>query len=122
MGRGHEGDFLSLRVFSLGSLEEGSHRRRPALSLPGGLGEQLADDRCPFAGNVPESEEWRPHVSIAYSNTTGPTAPYIEALSRVVAGPARLLVASVELIVLNRDNRMYEWQTFDTVALGGQAT
>ena len=70
-------------------------------------------------GNVPESEEWSPHVSIAYSNSEGPMAPYEEALSALKAGPANLVVASVELIVLNRDNRMYEWDVFEKVPLSG---
>jgi 2'-5' RNA ligase len=72
-------------------------------------------------GNVNEPDEWQPHVSIAYSNTSGPTAQYVEALSHVTTTPANLVVASVELIVLNRDNRMYEWQTFAAVPLGGEA-
>jgi hypothetical protein len=42
-----------LRVPVLGPLEERSHRRRAALGLPGGLGQELADDRAP-AGDVPE--------------------------------------------------------------------
>jgi len=30
---------------------------------------------------------------------------------------ATLLVSTVELIVLNRDNKMYEWDVFERVAL-----
>lgn len=69
---------------------------------------------------VPEGYEWNPHVSIAYSNAAGPAEPFLEALSHVDAAPAALSVRKVELIVLNRDNRMYEWETFSTVALGAQ--
>ncbi len=68
---------------------------------------------------IPEAEQWSPHVSIAYSNAPGSAEPYTTALSRVDVKPATLLVPKVELIILNRDNKMYEWETFAAVALGG---
>jgi hypothetical protein len=54
MGGDHQGDLLPLRIIALGSLEVRADRRRAAERLPGGLGDQLADDRCPFASDVPE--------------------------------------------------------------------
>jgi 2'-5' RNA ligase len=68
-------------------------------------------------GEVSESEEWTPHVSVAYSSGTGAAAPYIAALAREDSAPC--LIGSVELIELNRDNRMYEWETIARVPLGG---
>jgi 2'-5' RNA ligase len=68
--------------------------------------------------NVSEAEEWSPHVSIAYSNGVGSPEPYAEALAQVEAPEAKLVAASVELIVLNRDNKMYEWEVFERVPLG----
>jgi hypothetical protein len=70
--------------------------------------------------NVPESEQWSPHVSFAYSNAAGPARPYIEALSKATATQAELQVSTVDLIVLNRDNRMYEWETYASVPIGAQ--
>ncbi|MCC2278020.1 2'-5' RNA ligase family protein [Streptomyces sp. ET3-23] len=68
---------------------------------------------------VPETAHgFAPHVSIAYSNSRGPVAPVAEALGRVEAEPARAHIDSVELIVLNRDHRMYEWERFAKVPLG----
>lgn len=68
---------------------------------------------------VPEAADgFAPHVSIAYSNSKGPVAPVSEALARVDAEPARARIDSVELIVLNRDHRMYEWERFAKVPLG----
>ncbi|GAA0938316.1 2'-5' RNA ligase family protein [Nonomuraea longicatena] len=68
---------------------------------------------------VPEPEEgFAAHVSIAYSNATGPVEPIAEALRRVQAQPATVRVEAAELIVLGRDRRMYEWETVATVSLG----
>lgn len=67
---------------------------------------------------VPEpAEGFRPHVSVAYSNADGPAGPAREALQSVGSYPATARIASAELIVLNRDNRMYEWSTFASVPL-----
>ncbi|MEE1938173.1 2'-5' RNA ligase family protein [Streptomyces sp. TRM 70361] len=70
-------------------------------------------------GEVPEPEGgFAPHVTIAYSNGTGPTAPVARALDAVEAGPATARIEQADLIVLGRDNRMYEWETFATARLG----
>lgn len=65
---------------------------------------------------LPEGEEWTPHVSVAYSNSTAPAAPYVEA----VAGhdTADTVIDRVQLIVLGRDRRMYEWMTRAEVPIG----
>lgn len=68
---------------------------------------------------VPEAVDgFVPHVSIAYSNSQGPAAPVAEALARVDAESARARIDSVELIVLNRDQHMYEWERIASVSLG----
>ncbi|MFI9553751.1 2'-5' RNA ligase family protein [Nonomuraea endophytica] len=67
---------------------------------------------------VPEPEEgFAAHVSIAYSNASGEAAPIDEALQAVDAAPAVARVESAELIVLGRDNRVYEWEPHSTVPL-----
>lgn len=71
------------------------------------------------AGGVPEKAEgFAPHVSLAYSNATGPAAPFAEALSAVEADPVKVTINSAELIVIGRDAQMYTWEPYATVQLG----
>lgn len=67
-------------------------------------------------GHVPEASGWAPHVSVAYSNTTGPADPYINALGPA-AETAQATVDAVQLIVLGRDHHMYTWTTRATARL-----
>lgn len=98
-------------MFALNPAEPAQELRR---QVRAGIGDVWGPDR------VPEPPEWAPHVSIAYSNATGPAQPYADALATVTLdAPATVLVKSVELIVLHRDNRMYEWETFATAQLIG---
>lgn len=70
---------------------------------------------------VPEpAEGFGAHVTIAYSGSDGPADPVHAALDRVDAEPASARVASAELIVLGRDRRMYEWETYARVPLGAR--
>ncbi len=67
--------------------------------------------------DVPESAQgFAPHVSIAYSCSDGSVKPVGEALSQVE--PATVRLDSVELIVLDRDHRMREWEPFAGIPLG----
>ncbi|MGW8955854.1 2'-5' RNA ligase family protein [Streptomyces sp. NPDC055709] len=69
--------------------------------------------------DVPEQADgFAPHVSIAYSNSDGPADPVEKALDSVQAAPVVARVREVELIVLNRDQQMYEWQTRARIPLG----
>ncbi|MFD5031975.1 2'-5' RNA ligase family protein [Streptomyces sp. NPDC058405] len=69
--------------------------------------------------DVPEDAAgFRPHVSVAYSSGDGPVAPLAGALEAVDVAPAVARIESAELIVLHRDNRMYEWQPYARVPLG----
>jgi 2'-5' RNA ligase len=68
---------------------------------------------------VPEAADgWRPHVSLGYSNSAGPAGPVAGALNAGGGHTADLIVSSVSLIDLNRDNRMYEWLDVATVVFG----
>ena len=69
------------------------------------------------AERVPESDGFTPHVSLAYSNATGPGDAYDAALAGE-DGTAGLLLEAVQLIVLGRDQRMYEWTARADVRLG----
>jgi 2'-5' RNA ligase len=65
-----------------------------------------------------ESEEWTPHISVAYSSAEGPMEP-ISAAIRSELPPVAATVSEVQLIVLGRDNKMYEWETRAALPLGG---
>ncbi|MFD7282147.1 2'-5' RNA ligase family protein [Streptomyces sp. NPDC059862] len=68
---------------------------------------------------VPEKAAgFTPHVSVAYSAADGPKEPIAQALAGVDLTPAQARIASAELIVIHRDNQMYEWEPFATAALG----
>ncbi|WP_274912521.1 2'-5' RNA ligase family protein [Streptomyces sp. WZ-12] len=68
---------------------------------------------------VPEAEDdFRPHVSVAYSNTDAPAQPVSQAMSSVTAPPATAPIATADLIVLHRDRQMYEWETYAQVPVG----
>jgi 2'-5' RNA ligase len=66
--------------------------------------------------HLTESDDWTPHVSVAYSNSDGPMEPYIKALDPPLA-PVSVEIADVQLIVLGRDEHLYEWETCADVPL-----
>lgn len=63
-----------------------------------------------------EGDDWTPHVSVAYSNSTAPAPPYLAAVEN--GGTASVPISHVQLIVLDRDQRMYEWTTRADIPLG----
>ncbi|MFE0423804.1 2'-5' RNA ligase family protein [Streptomyces sp. NPDC058953] len=72
--------------------------------------------------DVPENADgFTPHLSLAYSNTTGPTTPFENALTHTHIPEAQAHITHAELIVIHRDNRMYEWETHTRVPLGQHA-
>jgi 2'-5' RNA ligase len=73
-------------------------------------------------GTVPEAPEhahgFEPHVSLAYSNRVAPQDPLIDIIESVDAAPAVVTVRAARLIVLDREERVYQWQTYGKVPLG----
>ncbi|MFF5090462.1 2'-5' RNA ligase family protein [Streptomyces niveus] len=68
---------------------------------------------------VPEkSEGFVPHVSVAYSAAGGRAEPIVQTLAAHTITPATARIGAVELIVIHRDNRMYEWAPHTRVSLG----
>jgi hypothetical protein len=65
---------------------------------------------------VPEAADWSPHVSVAYSRVSGPDDAY-EAALHGEADTEEVTIRSAQLIVLGRDNHMYEWTTMADVPL-----
>ncbi|MFF5209517.1 2'-5' RNA ligase family protein [Streptosporangium sp. NPDC000396] len=70
---------------------------------------------------VPDGESWTPHMSIAYSNADGPIEPYAKALDSVEAEPVTVTVSQIQLIVIDRDERLYRWETYATLPFGSRA-
>ncbi|MGH3981265.1 MAG: 2'-5' RNA ligase family protein [Pseudonocardiaceae bacterium] len=69
--------------------------------------------------NVPEDHDnFRPHVSLAYSNTAGPAAPISQRLMERPITSAEVTVPRATLIDVNRDNRAYQWTDVATAELG----
>ncbi|MHB9861700.1 2'-5' RNA ligase family protein [Streptomyces sp. YIM S03343] len=70
-------------------------------------------------GQAPESAEgFTPHMSVAYSASNGPAEPIAQILAGLHVAPAKARISCAELIVIHRDNEMYEWEPFATVPLG----
>jgi 2'-5' RNA ligase len=71
------------------------------------------------AGNVPEDpDDFRPHVSLAYSNAAGPAAPIAQRLTARLVTSAETTVRRATLIDLNRDHRVYQWNDIARAELG----
>ncbi len=69
---------------------------------------------------VPEPEQgFAAHVTIAYSNAEGPSTPVANALATVQSPAATARIENAELIVLGRDQQMYEWEPFASASLAG---
>jgi 2'-5' RNA ligase len=68
---------------------------------------------------VPEKRDgFGPHISIAYSCGVGPLGPVFDAVNAAPSAPATARIASADLILMSRDNRMYEWETMASLPLG----
>lgn len=68
---------------------------------------------------VPEKADgFGPHISIAYSSGNGPAAPVMATIAAAPSAPATARITHADLILLNRDNRMYEWEPVASVQLG----
>jgi hypothetical protein len=68
---------------------------------------------------VPESDEWIPHISLAYSNSDGLATPFITAVNSVQNAPVAFTVSKVHLIELSRDTHLYQWTTKAEVPFSG---
>ncbi|MEU7229957.1 2'-5' RNA ligase family protein [Streptomyces chrestomyceticus] len=85
---------------------------------PAAVRTALRDAIRTVRGTVDEPDGFTPHISIAYSNTTGPAGPVQAALDTVDASPATTHIDHVDLVRLNRDRHMYEWDAHTPLPLG----
>ncbi|MGI5196594.1 2'-5' RNA ligase family protein [Streptomyces sp. CA-288835] len=80
-------------------------------AIRGAIGDVLSE--------VPEKAEgFTPHVSVAYSAAEGPADPIAQILAGLDMAPATARISAAELIVIHRDNLMYEWESLANVPLG----
>ncbi|MGH3855703.1 MAG: 2'-5' RNA ligase family protein [Pseudonocardiaceae bacterium] len=89
----------------------------PVACLRAAIRASIADVRGP--DNVPEDpDDFRPHVSLAYSNAAGSAAPIAQRLTERPVTLAEITVRRATLIDLNRDHRAYQWTDVATAELG----
>jgi 2'-5' RNA ligase len=88
----------------------------PVIALRAAIRAAIADVWGP--DRVPEDADvFRPHVSLAYSNTAGPAQPIVERLTARPVTSAEIIIRRAALIDLNRDHRAYEWADIATADL-----
>ncbi|MGW0926043.1 2'-5' RNA ligase family protein [Streptomyces sp. NPDC002755] len=91
------------------------HPDGPVRAVRNAIREAIGD----VLGEVPENADgFTPHVSVAYSAEDGPAEPIAQVLASRNLLPAHGRISTAELIVIHRDNQMYEWETFAKVPLG----
>ena len=69
---------------------------------------------------IPEDDipaQWLPHMSIAYSNSDGPAAPVVEALTPRPR-PVSWTAQAVHLVAQRRHGHSYRWERLATALLG----
>ncbi len=96
---------------------------QPVHNLRGAIREGIADALGEDSVHTgPEQAHgFHPHVSLAYINAAGPSAPYVSALSTDEPAPATVRVTEAALIVLDRllaPDWLYRWTTRTVVPLG----
>ncbi|MEV4252493.1 2'-5' RNA ligase family protein [Spirillospora sp. NPDC049652] len=78
--------------------------------------------RAAVAGTVTHHQladepDWTPHVSVAYSNSSSPAAPVLDALAEPPP-ECRFTVRSVHLVSQERADHLYRWTTLAETLLG----
>jgi 2'-5' RNA ligase len=83
------------------------------LALRNGIGDVWGHE------NIPETmDDFRPHITLAYSNGIAPIERIDTAIKECSLPVADVLISAVSLIDLNRDRGRYEWTQVATVTLG----
>jgi 2'-5' RNA ligase len=90
--------------------------RRVRAAVRAGIAEVWGTPRVPEAAC-----DFTPHVSLAYSDTDGPSEPYAAALAGVRPRSTAVELAAIQAIALGRDTHLYRWEALATVPLGMRA-
>jgi 2'-5' RNA ligase len=73
---------------------------------------------CGDGAGHADTSPWVPHVSVAYSNGTGPAAPVIAALGRRLPD-IEVALRSVSLVAQTQVGHSWQWRPVAEVSLGG---
>jgi 2'-5' RNA ligase superfamily len=99
-----------------GAVGFSAYPREPIVSLRNTLREATLAT-CPDApGMWPETQ---PHLSIAYANADVPATAAIAAVARLHARSTEVTVRAAALVLLERREHAYTWQSVDRVPLTG---
>ncbi|MDQ6946930.1 MAG: 2'-5' RNA ligase family protein [Actinomycetota bacterium] len=79
---------------------------------------RAASDSAGCAGHT-DTNPWRPHISIAYSNSVFPAAPIIAALGRSLPA-VKVTTRSVSLVAQAQVGRTWQWRPVTEVPFLGQ--
>ncbi len=74
----------------------------------------LGADRLPD-----QTARFIPHVTVAYSNTSGEAAPLQARLAAITPRSVGTTVRAVELLEVSRDTHVYQWQTIAALPFDG---
>ncbi|MGI5170545.1 2'-5' RNA ligase family protein [Spirillospora sp. CA-253888] len=77
-----------------------------------------AVDKTVTVHQLSDEPEWTPHVSVAYSHSTRPAAPILDALAEPPP-PQPFTVRAVHLVKQVRSGRLYRWEPLAAVPLDG---
>lgn len=69
------------------------------------------------AHQLADEPDWTPHVTVAYSNSDGPAAPIIQAMTPSPR-PCPLTISKIHLIDQERIDHLYCWTPIATATLG----
>jgi len=96
------------------------HPWKPVQQLRHTLRQAIAAARGP--DRVPEpADQFHPHLTLFYSNTTTDPAPLRALLTELhTTPPVTTTIDTVSLIQLNRDTKVYRWTTITALPLTGQ--
>jgi 2'-5' RNA ligase len=78
---------------------------------------RAASDVVGCSGHT-DTNPWRPHISIAYSNGAWPTAPIIAALGRSLPSIS-VMIGSVSLVAQTQVGRTWQWRAVAEVPFAG---
>jgi hypothetical protein len=66
-----------------------------------------------------DTDPWLPHVSVAYSNRSGPAAPIIASLGRWLP-KVEVTIRSVSLVAQTQVGRTWQWRPVAEIPFTGQ--
>jgi 2'-5' RNA ligase len=92
---------------------------RPGVAMDPVLKAVQAATRLAVAGEeTARSQEWTPHVTVAYSTAVQPAGPIIAALGRELPS-CQVTLSCIDLVVQEGPERLWNWRSIAEVSFGG---